>query len=185
MTSASANQTENYEIIPLKNGSNILVFDGGFDYLRAYLPIQSNTGFLLPKSSISSLKQTYYINDIVCFESNIDNDRWTGDDGMYVDSKYGIAQMIMDGERHLHLKIDGQTITSERFHVQIPNEIRLYRGTNEFLYGGEEGMSKRENEFFQSIRDLFVFSREIFFLSGRLRCWINDESPWYMQSRRT
>lgn len=145
MISTSNNQTENYEIIPLKNGSNILIFDGGFDYLRAYLPIQSNTGFILPKSSITPLKQIYYINDIVCFESNINNDgtmndRWTGDDGMYVDSKYGIAQMMMDGERHLHLRLDGQTITSERFHVQMPNEIRLYKGTNEFLYDGEEGM---------------------------------------------
>jgi hypothetical protein len=144
MISTNFNNTQLYEIIPLKNGSNILIFDGGLEYLHAYLPVQSNSGFLLPKSSISTLKQIYYINDIVCFESNINNDennqdRWTGDDGMYVDSKYGIAQMIMDGERHLHLKIDGQTITSERFHVHIPNEIKLYKGINDFLYDGEEG----------------------------------------------
>ncbi|UJR15428.1 hypothetical protein I4U23_002373 [Adineta vaga] len=144
MISSNLNNTQLYEIVSLKNGSNILVFDGGFEHLRAYLPIQSNSGFLLPKTSISPLKQTYFINDIVCFESNLNNDetnrdRWTGDDGMYVDSKYGIGQMIMDGERHLHLKIDGQTITSERFHVQIPNEIKLYKGTNDFLYDGEEG----------------------------------------------
>ncbi len=144
MISTNSNSTEIYEIIPLKNGSNILIFDGGFDYLRAYLPVQSNSGFLLPKSSISPLKETYYIGDIVCFESSLTNneetkDRWTGDDGMYVDSKYGIGEMIMDGERHLHLKIDGQTITSERFNVQIPNDIKLYKGTNDFLYDGEEG----------------------------------------------
>jgi hypothetical protein len=146
MISTNPNNSQIYEIIPLKDGSNILMFDGGLEYLHAYLPVQSNSGFLLPKSSISSLKQIYYINDIVCFESNINNDennkdRWTGDDGMYVDSKYGIGQMIMDGERHLHLKIDGQTITSEKFHVQIPNEIILYKGTNDFLYDGEEGKS--------------------------------------------
>ncbi|CAF4668562.1 unnamed protein product, partial [Rotaria magnacalcarata] len=57
---------------------------------------------------------------------------------MYVDSTYGIGQMIMDGERHLHLKIDGQTITSERFNVQTPKEIKLYKGANDFLYDGEE-----------------------------------------------
>jgi hypothetical protein len=155
MISTNSNSTQIYEIIPLKNGSNILIFDGGLEYLRAYLPVQSNSGFLLPKSSISPSKQIYYINDIVCFESNINNDennkdRWTGDDGMYVDSKYGIGQMTMDGERHLHLKIDGQTITSERFNVQIPNEIKLYKGTNDFLYDGEEG----KINFFNSI-DLF------------------------------
>ncbi|CAF4309482.1 unnamed protein product, partial [Rotaria magnacalcarata] len=86
-----------YEIIPLKNGSNILVFDGGLKYLRAYLPVQANNGFLLPKSSISILKHLYYIGDIVCFETNLNNDeknkdRWSGDDGMYVDSTYGIGQ---------------------------------------------------------------------------------------------
>ncbi|CAF1020972.1 unnamed protein product [Adineta ricciae] len=144
MISSNSNNTQNYEIISLKNGSNVLVFDGGLEHLRAYLPVQSNSGFLLPKTSVSPLKQTYYINDIVCFESNLYNDesgrdRWTGDDGMYVDSKYGIAQMIMDGERHLHLKIDGQTITSERFQVQVPNDMKLYKGTNDFLYDGEEG----------------------------------------------
>ncbi|CAF4473756.1 unnamed protein product [Rotaria sp. Silwood2] len=144
MISTNSNNTQIYEIIPLKNGSNILVVDGGLEYLRAYLPVQSNSGFLLPKSSISSLKQVYYIGDIVCFESNLNNDektkdRWSSDDGMYVDSKYGIGQMTMDGERHLHLKIDGQTITSERFNVQIPNEIKLLKGTNDFLYDGEEG----------------------------------------------
>jgi hypothetical protein len=144
MISTNSNNTQTYEIIPLKNGSNIVVFDGGLETLRAYLPVQSNSGFLLPTSSISPLKQTYYIGDIVCFESNLNNDensndRWSGDDGMYVDSKYGIGQMIMDGERHLHLKIDGQTITSERFNVQIPNEIKLHKGKNEFLYDGEEG----------------------------------------------
>lgn len=149
MISTNTSHMENYEIVPLKNGSNILTFDGGFDYLRAYLPIQSNSGFLLPKTSISPLKQIYHINDIVCFESNINNDensndRWTGDDGMYVDSKYGIAQMMMDGERHLHLRIDGQIITSERFHVQIPNEIKLQKGTNEFLHDGEEGTFNHE-----------------------------------------
>ncbi|CAF1271890.1 unnamed protein product [Rotaria sp. Silwood1] len=144
MISTNSNNTQIYEIIPLKNGSNILVVDGGVEYLRAYLPVQANSGFLLPKSSISPLKQIYYIGDIVCFESNLNNDektqdRWSSDDGMYVDSKYGIGQMIIDGERHLHLKIDGQTITSERFNVQIPNEIKLLKGTNDFLYDGEEG----------------------------------------------
>ncbi|CAM2724226.1 unnamed protein product [Rotaria socialis] len=144
MIAANFNNSQMYEIIPLKNGSNILVFDGGLKYLRAYLPVQANNGFLLPKSSISTLKQLYYIGDIVCFETNINNDeknkdRWSGDDGMYVDSTYGIGQMIMDGERHLHLKIDGQTITSERFNVQTPNEIKLYKGANDFLYDGEEG----------------------------------------------
>ncbi len=144
MISTNSNNTQTYEIIPLKNGSNILVFDGGLEYLRAYLPVQSNSGFHLPTTSISSLKQTYYIGDIVCFESSLTNDennkdRWSGDDGMYVDSKYGIGQMIIDGERHLHLKIDGQTITSERFNVQIPNEIKLFKGANKFLYDGEEG----------------------------------------------
>ncbi|CAF0960481.1 unnamed protein product [Adineta steineri] len=147
MISTNSNNTQTYEIVSLKNGSNILVFDGGLQNLRAYLPVQSNSGFVLPKTSISPLKQTYYIGDIVCFESNLNNDennkdRWTGDDGMYVDSKYGIGQMIIDGERHLHLKIDGQTITSERFNVQVPNEIKLYKGTNDFLYDGEEGMKK-------------------------------------------
>ncbi|CAF0984646.1 unnamed protein product [Adineta steineri] len=146
MISTNSNNTQTYEIVSLKNGSNILVFDGGLENLRAYLPVQSNSGFVLPKTSISPLKQTYYIGDIVCFESNLNNDennkdRWTGDDGMYVDSKYGIGQMIIDGERHLHLKIDGQTITSERFNVQVPNEIKLYKGTNDFLYDGEEGKS--------------------------------------------
>ncbi|CAM4832959.1 unnamed protein product [Rotaria magnacalcarata] len=141
---ANFNNSQMYEIIPLKNGSNILVFDGGLKYLRAYLPVQANNGFLLPKSSISILKHLYYIGDIVCFETNLNNDeknkdRWSGDDGMYVDSTYGIGQMIMDGERHLHLKIDGQTITSERFNVQTPNEIKLYKGANDFLYDGEEG----------------------------------------------
>ncbi|CAF1321374.1 unnamed protein product [Rotaria sordida] len=146
MISTNSNNTQIYEIIPLKNGSNILVVDGGSEYLRAYLPVQANSGFHLPKSSISPLKQVYYIGDIVCFESNLNNDeknkdRWSSDDGMYVDSKHGIGQMIMEGERHLHLKIDGQTITSERFNVQTPNEIKLFKGTNDFLYDGEEGKS--------------------------------------------
>lgn len=143
MISTNFNNSQMYEIIPLKNGSNIVIFDGTLDYVHAYLPIQANTGFLLPKSSISPLKQFYYIGDIVCFETNLNDDekakdRWSGDEGMYVDSNYGIGQMIMDGERHLHLKIDGQTITSERFNVQIPNEVKLYKGTNDFLYDGEE-----------------------------------------------
>jgi hypothetical protein len=143
MISTNSNNTQTFEIIPLKNGSNIVVFDGGLDYLHAYLPVQSNSGFLLPKSSIAPLKQSYYIGDIVCFESSLSNNenRWSGDDGMYVDSKYGIGQMIIDGERHLHLKIDGQIITSERFNVKIPNEIKLYKGTTDFLYDGEQGMN--------------------------------------------
>jgi hypothetical protein len=93
MISTNSNNTQTFEIIPLKNGSNIVIFDGGLEYLHAYLPVQSNSGFLLPKSSISPLKQSYYIGDIVCFESSLTNNenRWSGDDGMYVDSKYGIG----------------------------------------------------------------------------------------------
>ena len=144
MIAISSNNSQIYEVIPLKNGSNILVFDGDLEHLSAYLPVQANSGFLLPKSSMSTLKPSYYIGDIICFESNSNNDeskedRWSGDDGMYVDSKYGIGQIIIDGERHLHLKIDGQIITSERFIVQIPHEIKLYKGKNDFLYDGEEG----------------------------------------------
>jgi len=135
----STNNTQTYEVIPLKNGSNILTFQANSNALRAYLPIQSNSAFLLPKTSVSPLKQSYYINDIICFESDINEDRWSGDDGMYIDSKYGIGQMIMDGERHLHLRIDGQIITSERFYVQIPNEIQLLKGNRDFLYDGDEG----------------------------------------------
>ena len=185
MISATANQTQTYEIISLKNGSNVLVFDGGVAHLRAYLPVQSNSGFLLPKTSISPLKQTYYIGDIVCFESNLNGDessrdRWTGDDGMYVDSKYGIGQMISDGERHLHLKIDGQTITSERFQVQVPNEVRLQKGTNNFLYDGEEGMIKSKVS-----PSITIFHyREIVFISGDLRCWLDNQSARYMPPRR-
>lgn len=152
MISTTSNTTQVYEIVPLKNGSNILVFNGDSKHLVAYLPVQANSGFLLPKSSISPLKQSYYINDIVCFDSSLNpdeknKDRWSGDDGMYVDSKYGIGQMIMEGERHLHLKIDGQTITSERFQVQVPNEIKLNKGKNDFLYDGEQGKMDFENQF--------------------------------------
>ena len=142
MVSSTSNNSQQFEVIPLKNGSNVLVFDGSIEHLRAYLPIQSNSGFVLPKSSISPLKQSYVIGDIVCFQSSLTpdennaKDRWTGDDGMYVDSQYGIGQMIMDGERHLHLTIDGQTITSERFNVKIPNTIKLSKGTHEFLHDG-------------------------------------------------
>jgi hypothetical protein len=51
----------------------VQIFDGGLEYLHAYLPVQSNNGFLLPKSSISPLKQSYYIGDIICFESSLTN----------------------------------------------------------------------------------------------------------------
>ncbi len=56
----------------------VQIFDGGLEYLHAYLPVQSNNGFLLPKSSISPLKQSYYIGDIICFESSLTNNenRW-------------------------------------------------------------------------------------------------------------
>lgn len=147
MISSNFNNSQLFELIPLKNGSNVLVFDAGVDHLNAYLPVQSNNGLFSPASNISPLKQFYSIGDIVCFQSRLAEDetlrkdRWTGDDGMYVDSNYGIAQMIMDGERHLHLTIDGQTITSERFHVKIPSEINVSKGQQDFLFDGEQGMN--------------------------------------------
>ena len=159
MISSTVNHSQVYEIVPLKNGSNVLIFHDDSDHLRAYLPMQSTHGFLFPSSSSVLSKQNYFIGDVLCFQSDLNEDqmnRWKADDGMMIDSQYGIGQMIIDGERHLYLTIDGQTLTSERFHVQVPNEIKLIKGNNNFLYDGEQGNNRIFNKY-------LFFQRPIFF----------------------
>lgn len=140
MISSTLNHSRVYEVVSLKNGSNILIFHDEPEQLRAYFPMQSTHGFFTSSSSALS-KEIYYTSDIICFQADHTQDqinRWTADDGMLVDSKYGVGQMMLDGERHLYLTIDGQTLTSERFQVRIPNEIKLTKGKSDFLYDGEQ-----------------------------------------------
>jgi hypothetical protein len=174
MISINGTQSQLFEIVPLKNGSNILRFDVDQNHLHAYLPVQSTIGLILPQSTSSPLKQSYVIGDIVCFHSKtnfddttLESNRWTADDGMRVDSTYGISQMIAEGERHLYVTIDGQTIISERFQVNIPNEINLARGMNDFLYDGQQGKTIIVNNVSIiecNIITFVVFRRFVFFL---------------------
>ncbi|CAF0750806.1 unnamed protein product [Didymodactylos carnosus] len=159
-----------YDVIPLTDGSSIVEFgssDSSYDHLRSYLSIQAASGFLMPKSISSTLSKTnvvdsYVVGDIICFESRLSSttydgtkvddektttedggkERWSGDDGMIIDRKYGIAQLLIDGERHLHYQIDGQVLTSERFNVHLPKQLRLLTTDNDFIQNGQQNTVK-------------------------------------------
>ncbi|CAF1399781.1 unnamed protein product, partial [Didymodactylos carnosus] len=148
-----------YELILLTNGTSIVEFgssDLSYNNLRSYISIQAASGFLMPKFSSSDQSKTnridsYIVGDIICFESRLSSltydhntkttleddsnrkERWSGDDGMIIDRKYGIGQLLVDGERHLHYQIDGQVLTSERFNVHLPKQLRLLTIDNDFI----------------------------------------------------